>query len=230
MPVLLLTRGDAPGRDLLRRAIDARYGFQPPTIESLHATFKGSVRVTRGFYKGGAPITLELDVRFPFQARAVFAGRLLMVSVATEVDVFDGTSLYSTGKEQVSAREAEAARRQLWALNTLLLTPLNDMGVELHTVGELAFDAVHKATGLSARVTLDQEHRVVSVGMTAYNPEAGRDMDFELRPGIEQIGFGDLILPLSVSFNWDNFPTMQLTTVSASLNPVLSDDLFTLAK
>ena len=41
MPVLLLAQGDPQAKDLLRKAIHARYGLRPPALDSLHINFKG---------------------------------------------------------------------------------------------------------------------------------------------------------------------------------------------
>lgn len=230
MPVLLMTRGDAPSRDLLRRAIDARYGFQPPTLETLKVGFKGRARVIRGFYKGWAPVTVDFSVRFPFQAHAHFAGLLLMVTIAHKTIIFDGTTVYNSGQANPSAQENESARWQLWAFNALMLTPLNDIGVELRSVGGQSFDAVHLASGLTARVNVDDSSRVTSVTTLAHNWDIGQEQTYSVRPSIEQIGFGALILPKTLTLAWDDVPVFELTSTSGEINPTLPDQLFTLAK
>ena len=48
MPVLLLAQGDAEARDLLRKAIEARYGPRPPALDSLKIDFNGRTRIKVG--------------------------------------------------------------------------------------------------------------------------------------------------------------------------------------
>ncbi len=230
MPVLLMTRGDAPSRDLLRHAIDARYGFRPPTFETLKLGFKGRARVIRGFYKGWAPVTVDYSIRFPFQARADFAGLLLMVTIARKTVLFDGTTVYNAGQANRAEQNNESARRQLWAFDAMMLTPLNDIGVELRSVGSQSFDAIHLATGLTARLTLDDASRISSVTIPAHNWDIAEEQTYSLRPDIEQIGFGDLIVPKTLTLTWDDVPVFELTATSGEINPTLPDSLFTLAK
>ena len=67
-PGLLPGRPDARGRDLLRRAIEARYGFRPPTLETLELTFSGRALTSIGPFKRWLPLSVTLRVKFPFSA------------------------------------------------------------------------------------------------------------------------------------------------------------------
>ncbi len=230
MPVLLMTRGDAASRDLLRRAIDARYGFRPPTLETLKLSFKGRARVIRGFYRGWAPITVDYTARFPFQFRAEFAGLLLMVTIAHKTILFDGAKVDDSGQAKTSAADTESARRQMWAFNALMLTPLNDTSIELKTAGPQSFQAIHTASGIAALVVTDDASRVIKVSTTAYNWDIGKEQTFSLQPGLDQTAFGDLLVPQTLTLAWDDVPVFEVRATGAELNPALPENIFSLAK
>jgi hypothetical protein len=228
MPVLLLARGDARGRELLKRGIESRYGYRPPALETLEVTFKGRAPARIGPLRMQLPLSLTLRIKFPFFASGSVAFNLLGITFRRTSDSFDGSTLRHLNGSKIPTVSDEnkaltSARKRLWAINALLLTPLTEQFVELHGVTDTSLEATHTGTGDSALLTFGTDNRVREVQTICYRTETGADAVFKITVVGDQKDVDDLILPGMLVVSWDDTPIGELEPVSAQTNPVLPD-------
>ncbi|MCC6805521.1 MAG: hypothetical protein IT319_21755, partial [Anaerolineae bacterium] len=69
MPVLMLARGDQDSKNLLRHAIEARYGLGPPAMDTLKVEMKGRARTKVGPVATWIPVEGAACFRFPHASR-----------------------------------------------------------------------------------------------------------------------------------------------------------------
>src|SRR5262245_51318162 len=77
MPVLLLAQGDPKAKDLLRRAVEARYGPRPPALDTLHVLLKGQIPAKIGPVPAGLSVTANVYLRFPTAMRGDWQAKRL---------------------------------------------------------------------------------------------------------------------------------------------------------
>lgn len=235
MPVLLLARGDAQAKELLRRAIQARYGVAPPAIDSLKIDFKGRVRAKVGPITTWVPVDIMAQFRFPSAMRLDFMVRPIGATVQRGVDGFDGTT-YRTMRGSASPdviEDAEAIRSlrsRLWAIAAVLLTPLGDHFVELKAGEESSFQAVNTQFADSVQLHLRADHSLQRVEVTCRNPDTERQELFSLRLSEDQSPVDNLMLPCKVSAFWDDSPYFEVEPVRVETNPAIADEVFSLQK
>jgi hypothetical protein len=227
VPVLLMSRGDPQAKDLLRRVIEARYGYQPPVIETLQITMRGGVPTKIG----PIPITAQMEItahfRFPSAVRFDFVTRFLGIPLQRASVSYDGTSVYRKQGSAITVIEhgSDMYRSFLWAAASFFLTPLGDHFVELSSTGELSFDAKNMQNGSIANLQLHPDHRLDRVQVT--NNANGQQQTFTLTLNRERILINDLALPTQVTASWEGVD-YRLAPVSAQVNPTVVDDTFTL--
>ena len=146
MPVLLLARGDEDARELLKKAIEARYGHRPPAFDTLRIDFTGKSITKIGPLSTWVPVDLTAQFSLPSAMRWDFVVKPVGVALRRGTESYDGKllrSLRGTGQPDVITDQdrVDSARRRLWAIAALLLTPLGDMFVELSRVDDLTFSA-----------------------------------------------------------------------------------------
>jgi hypothetical protein len=141
MPVLLLARGDKEGKELLRRALEARYGVGAPAIDTLKIEFKGRKRARLGPVATWVPMDGTLTYNAPLCARIDYTARPAGLPLISQADAFDGTIYRKRrGREVVEvvtqSDQAQSVQKRLWTAAALLLTPLVEHFVELHATSE----------------------------------------------------------------------------------------------
>lgn len=234
MPVLLLCYGDKEAKDLLRQAIEARYGQIPPVIESLVLDFKGRSRVKIGPVTTWVPVDMRAAFHFPLALRLDFTVRPLRLPVQRGSEAFDGAVYRSSrGSAQPSTITDEqlitSTRRRLWAMAAILLTPLSESYIKLTCIGENSFEAANtKLDDAATLVMREQQHTLKEVRVRALNPDSKQEQDFTMQLSDDQRLVGDLMLPQKISAFWDGTPYYEVEPIRAQVNPTLSDSLFTL--
>jgi hypothetical protein len=233
MPVLLLARGDAQARDMLRRAIEARYGVTPPAIDSLKIDFKGRVRARVGPITTWIPVDIMAQFRFPNAMRLDFTVRPAGVTVQRGIEGFDGTTyqVMRGGSNPNVIDDPESIRShrsRLWAIAAVLLTPLGEHFVELQAPHENTFSALNTLFGDSVRLRLRPDNTLESVTVMCQNPDTQQQQLFSLHMSAEQSPIDTLMLPSKVSAFWDTNPYFEVQPVRVDANPAISDAVFTL--
>ena len=186
MPVLLLAQGDPPAKDLLRRAIEARYGFSPPAIDNIRLCLKGKVRARVGPITTQVPVDMMAQFRFPSAMRWDFNVKTVGVSLQRGIEAFDGTTyrrLRSSGYtgSLIEPMVIDSLHRRLWAMAALLLTPLGEHFVRLKAAGEMRLEATNTLIDDTVQLLLRPDHTLDRVQVQCLNPDSGREQRFTLR-------------------------------------------------
>jgi hypothetical protein len=233
MPVLLLARGEEEARDLLRKAIEARYGARPPAFDSLRIDFEGRVHARLGPIKTWVPLDVTSQFILPTSMRWDFTAKPAGVPVRRGVESYDGTALRTmSGGKPVINEDPDAVvslQKRLWAIAALLLTPLGDSFVELGTDGPDVLTA--RNTNLDATVSIrisTETYQILEVFVPCMNADAGKEQTFILRPGTELISLDELLLPTKISAFWDEDPWFEVEPVSAENDPDIPASVFSL--
>jgi hypothetical protein len=235
MPVLLLAQGDAPARDAVRKAIEARYGMRPPVLDSLQIHFKGQFYTNIGPMDAWVPIEATARFRFPAAMRWDFIIKPLNLPQRRGIEAFDGVHYrrVSDGKTvQIVEDEKQitSVRRRMWAIAAILLTPLSDMQVKLSTLEQGGIRASNIQLGAHVDIQLQQDNVLESVQVRCMNSETNTKQDFKIQLSQKLISMGALLLPDRIRMLWDHDPSMQLEPVSAKSNLDLPNNLFALSK
>lgn len=233
MPVLLLAKGDPPARDLLKKAIEARYALRPPVLESLRIDFRGRSRAKIGPISSWVPVEASAQFLFPRAMRWDFKVKAAGVQLGSGSEAFDGTTSRTTrGKKSPTiisdAAAVESLHRRLWAIAAVFLTPLGDHFVKLQAVGDSLLDATNTQTNSTVRLSIRPNKTLESVEVTCINPDSEREERYTLRLSEEQAAVNDLILPTQISAFWDDNPSFEIEPVLAQENPTITEDVFTL--
>src|SRR5689334_9838372 len=90
MPVLLLAQGDPKAKDLLRRAIEARYGQRPPALDTLHVFLKGQIPGRIGPIPAGLSVSADVFFRFPSSMNGSWQLKRLGLTTQRAASTLDG--------------------------------------------------------------------------------------------------------------------------------------------
>lgn len=233
MPVLLLCQGDPQAKNLLRRAIETRYGINPPAIDHLRIGFKGRSRVTVGPITTWVPLEATVYVAFPSQMRMDFVVKPMGLPVQRGVEAFDGgTYRVVRGAKVVDSAtddtQVESIRRRLWAITALLLTPMSDHTTQLIANDEHSFEAKNQKLGDSVIVRIDEAGFVDSVQVCCWNADAGQHQNYTLKPSKTQHQVDGLMVPEKIEAYWDSAISYELHPVQVNTDAELADSVFTL--
>ncbi len=233
MPVLLMARGDQESRNLLRHAIELRYGLGPPVIETLRFEMKGRIRTKVGPITTWVPLEGLAYFKFPLSIRWNLNLRSVGVSISTSAEAFDGTTIYRQRNRDPLATvtdpaQVESLRIRQWVLCAVLLTPLAEHYVQLNATGEHSFEAVNTELGTTVTLALTAEGALDYVTATCLHPASGEIRTFMVNASDDQTLFGSLILPRKLEITWNDEPEMEIFPVTADINQPTADTLFTL--
>lgn len=235
MPVLLLAYGDPKAKDLLRRAIEARYGVRPPALEALKLNFKGRARAKLGPVAAWVPVEATAYFQFPTAMRWDFVVKPLGLPVQRGVEaLYDHEYRVLRGKTAtLVSDEAQIAylRRRLWAVAAMLLTPLGEdfVKVSVNENGGRSFQVTNTRLDDTVNVYLRADYTVESVQVECLNPDTGRQQCFIMRLSEAQIELNELILPKKIEVFWDNDPAFEVEPTLVESNPAVTASTFTLA-
>jgi hypothetical protein len=233
MPILLLARGDAAARDLLKKAISARYGVRPPTIETLRIDFEGRTRVKIGPLKTWVPVEVTSQFGLPSSMRWDFTARPAGVPMRRGVESFDGVvmrTVRGTGPAKAIEDVAvvETAKKRLWAIAALMLTPLGDEYVELKLLDEFTFQATNIKLNVDVTIKLYDNFLIESVSVEAFNSDSGKNDRLSLSPSADMVTMDDLLLPAKIVSMWGGEPWLEVHPKDARHNPDIPIGVFML--
>jgi hypothetical protein len=237
MPVLLLAYGDPKAKDLLRRAIEARYGARPPALEALKLNFKGRARAKIGPVSAWVPVEATAYFQFPTAMRWDFVVKPLGLPVQRGVETLhDNVYRVMRGKAAtVITDDAQIAylRRRLWAVAAVLLTPMGEDFVKLslnpdNGSSERSFQVTNTRINDTVSVYLRTDYTVERVQVECLNPDTGRQQHFILRLSEAQVELNEFILPKKIDVFWDNDPAFEIEPTRVESNPSLAASTFIL--
>jgi len=233
MPVLLLCQGEPKAKEMLRKAIEARYGINPPAIEKITIAFRGRARAKIGPVTTWIPVDAKASFVFPTHLRWEFTVKPLMLPIQRGVEAYDGTAYRSTrafGSSSKSQKTAllVSARSRLWQMAATLLTPMSDYFIKVTQYAEDGFEAENTKLNDSVRIYLRQNYTIKLASVMCYNPDSDRNQRFNLEFDEEQAPVDGLMLPKKIKAFWDDEPYFELSPIQVNMNPDLPEDLFTL--
>jgi len=221
MPVLLMAQGDPKAKDLLRRAIEARYGQRPPALDTLHTTLKGKTPGKVGPFPMRLSVKASVHVRFSTALRWEWQAGILGMGLQHGLITLGSGSSRPNEAAQVTSEQA-----QLWAVAALMLTPLGDMDSKLSLADAQSFEAVHTKTNASVRLLLRPDFSLESVQTECVNPATGQPATLSFHLSSTLMTLNDINVPAAINVYWDDALSFELTPVSLESNPTLADDLF----
>lgn len=232
MPVLLLAQGDAEAKDLLRKAIEARYGLRPPAIESLRMVLDGRAPAKIGPISTWVPIAATAYIQFPVAVRWEYTVRAVGVPIQRGIEAFDGTTYRRTrgGAPEImnNSEYVYSMQRRLWAIAAVFLTPLGEDFVKLTATSENTLDATNTKSSSTVSLKLRPDNTMDQVAVSCLNPDTEKQQRFILRLSTEQSSINDLMLPRKISSFWDESPYFEVEPAHVENNPEIPDAMFTL--
>ena len=232
MAVLLLAQGDATSKDLLRYAIEVRYGLRPPAFDHVKIDFHGKVKTKLGPIQTWFPLEANGYFRFPDVIKWKFIAKPLRFPIHQGIETYNGATYeVAHGEKTVvytDGDEFEAARKQLWAIAALLLTPLSDIHVRLEPLGEHSFRAVNTEFNEHVDVYLRPNGTIEKVFIpVCYNVDSGKVQSCTFELSEEQILLNEMAIPAQLAIVWDqDDPNYVLTPQEINLNPVEYEEKF----
>lgn len=234
MPVLLLAQGDAAAKDMLRRAIEARYGLRPPALESLCLEFKGRARARVGPITTWVPVVTSVRFLFPSAMRWDFVIKPAGVGLQRGSEAFDGAVYRRARGNQSPAAiddtaQVASVQSRLWAMAAVLLTPLGEHFVKLAVTGDSSFSATNTRINNIVDLCLRDNRTIDSASVTCLNPDSHKQQRFSLCLSEDQSPVNDFMLPRKISAFWDDDPYFEIEPVRAESNLTLEEAVFNLS-
>lgn len=234
MPILLLSRGDKEGRDLLRKALEARYGMNVPAIETLKIDFEGRIRTKLGPISTWVPLETTTYFAFPGRGRWDFNVRAVGVPLKDGSNALDGDVYRKrrrNGDIEVIADPEHVRAARLWRFVAMgmILTPLSQQFIELKGTGERSFLAINLETKETIEVVLNDDFTVSKVFTRSANPAMNFEQQtYTLMAEDGQVAVNDFMLPAKLTRLWDDEEQYEVKPVAVEINPPLSDSIFAL--
>jgi hypothetical protein len=170
--------------------------------------------------------------KFPFSVRWNFTTHPVGVLRGGGEEAFDGAVCRKRkGDEVTLIKDSEPVKStyaRLWAMSALLLMPLSEHFVELRANGDNTLDATHVEHGITAHLRLNDDHTLDSASTECMNPATKKVQSFSLRLSEGQKEVGGLMLPNKIALWWDEQPDMEISPVSAEINPAVDEGMFKL--
>lgn len=233
MAILLLSQGEPEAREILRQALQARYGISPPAIEYLEMRFKGRIRAKFGPIATWVPLDIEAHFSFPNAMRWDFSVKPVGVTVQRGIEAFDGqTYRRKRGDGPIETTTDEkllhAMQHRLWAIAAVLLSPLTEHFVHVTQHSENVFEAKNTQLNTAVALHLRPDKRLDSVSTRCFNAETGKVQTFTLRLSEEQTPVNGIMFPKTISAYWDQEVNFE-AEVTEIINALSMDDgLFSL--
>ena len=229
MSFLSLSTGDPAARDLLERAIRARYGLRPVPVESLRLWLS---RPDKGPL--GLPVQMHRTLSYTGAThwRQDDISKLFGLTIRRFTTSFEPLAYYEQNGQNVRRLDdsdvRRASRRFLWSHIAFMLTPLTMEGVTVNFVNETSFQAIRDAdTTAVATISLDAND-AVTVESEAYHPTTEKVTKFKLYgQGALRVLEG-LTVPTQLVYQWGTEQPEAFTVTKVEVNPHLPKSQFAL--
>lgn len=230
MRILLLCQGTPVAKDMLRKAIERRYGMNPPVIEKLHIGFKGRAKAPDGEWM---PLSAQARFELPNKVRWDFVANDTRHDMQQGAIAYDGFSYRHTrddaNLEKITQTDyLNSMRSQLWSLATMLLTPLSDHMVKLTECGDFCLEAKNTQLNESTTIRLRDDYSVKSVEVPCWNPRTQRQQLYRLVMTRETAPVDGFILPKRLGAFWDKDPDYEMMPVRVERHPEFPPEIFNL--
>jgi hypothetical protein len=231
MSFLSLAKGDPAARNLLQRAIRARYGVRPLSLDSLRLNL---TRRDKGPLGLPAKVFITASIVAPEHWRWEQVHKLFGIPYKTSLSSFDSCAFFEhSGKSAVQTEEPQVVaglRCRVWSEIASLLTPLTSNEVILKTVDEQTFRAYRESQPDNVvTIRLNEDDTVAAVEIPCYRPADKRELLLSIQPtgGLQTLeGF---TLPKQIVYQWDGSPSETFDVVHAEANPQIPLTEFTIS-
>jgi hypothetical protein len=229
MAFLSLSRGDPAARELLERAIRARYGLRPPALDSRRIWM-----TARGKGPLGLPVSIHTTAAyiFPNQWRWEQTRKLFGLTLGSSLATLDRATYYEQTKSETTKtddpRTVDGMRKRLWAEIVFSLTSLTLPGMTLKSVDDSTFTAMRDVEPEAVATIHLNADDSISVETAYYQPAQKQDVPFKMtsQGGLQTLeGF---VVPKQIIYQWGTGPGEVFTIVKAEANPTLPPDEFEL--
>ncbi len=221
MSFLSLSKGDPAARELLQRAIRARYGLRPLPVDSVRLQM---FRQDKGPL--GVPVKILVTLSFVTAShwRWDEVHKLFGIAISRSAASFDGRVYYERQGKSLShydePRAVEGMSSRLWSEAAMMLTPLTSPGVTLRFVDDCTFQATPEPGSHSvATVHLNPDGSVAAIEAHCYHPVQKQELCFGIRPGDGLQTLNGFTIPRQLSYQWGNRPPETFTVADAVANP-----------
>ena len=233
MRILLLAQGEPEAKDLLRKAIAARYGNKPPAIEALRIDFKGRAQTNIQQTNAWTPIEVTARFVFPTHLRWDFTIKPTGVEPQRGIEAYDGTmfrSMHGTKVPHVinQTMHIKSIRARLWSMAAILLTPMSDYYVTITKCGDYCFDAENKKLNETVRIYLREDYSIEKAQIRCWNHETQSEQLHTTFLSPEQKLVSDMIIPKIFGAFWDKQPAYEMTPIHIQRPYKIDTGLFTL--
>jgi hypothetical protein len=223
MSFLSLSRGDPAARDLLQRAMRARYGIRPLPVESMRLEM---VRQDKGAL--GLPVRIVVTNGFITAShwRRDQVRKLFGLTIGKSSASFDGTTYYRRrGRAVTQSREPRVVQGmvcRLWLEAAFLLTPLTAPQVTVKSIDACTFEAKpESAADNGVTIRLNPDDTVAAVETRCFHPDFEREMNFTVRPSGGLQTLNGFTVPRQITEQWDDEPAETFDVTKAEVNPSL---------
>jgi hypothetical protein len=230
MSFLSLAKGDPAARDLLQRAVRARYGLRPLSLGSVRLEMIGQ---RRGWL--GLPVKVNVLWRMVTDShwRWDETWKLLGLPLNKVSTSFDSGAVYHRLGNQVEhisdPAAIQGARRRLWGEACALLTPLTMPGVELKSLGANLLQASpENQPDDVAELHFNADDTLDAVRSEAYHAELKQVLPLTIRPAGGLQTLDGFTLPAQLIYEWGSQPPQTFTIVRAEPNPKIPLTEFTM--
>lgn len=160
-----------------------------------------------------------------------FTVKPLKLPVQRGVEAFDGEIYRSVrGNKTPTIVEDEnlvhSMRRRLWAVASILLTPLSELFVKLTTDADYSFSATNTKLDDAATIELHTDYKINRVRVNCLNPDSGKQQDYILNLSEELVTINELLLPAKITVSWEDAPAFEVEPIDADTNPQIPDAIF----
>jgi hypothetical protein len=221
MSFLSLSKGDPAARDLLLRAIRARYGMRPLPIDSVRLEM---LRQDKGPL--GLPVKIVISNTFVTAShwRWDEVRKLFGLTIGKFSARFDSSTYYRKSGKTVTRshdpRVVQGMACRVWLEAAFWLTPLTSPDVTIKAINDCTFRATPKAE-TEAIIQLNPDDTVAAVESRCYHPEYEREMRLAIKPGGGLQAIDGFTIPRHVIMQWDDKPALSFTVTKAEANPTL---------
>jgi len=233
MPILLLCYGEPEAKDMLRRAIIARYGMSPPALDSLEIDFEGRFRTKVGPVKAWVPLEVKTRFDFPSYMRLDFVAKPMGMAVRRGIEAFD-SDLYRTTRnngdvvEITNYEQIESVRRRMWTMAAIMLTPLSETFIKLSVIDENTIRVENTVMDDQLEMHFAPDGAVESVQVMCLNVDTNKQQCYRLTLSEESETVNELIIPSQIQAYWDDKISFEMHAKKIDVNPALAQDIFTL--
>jgi hypothetical protein len=232
MSFLSLSKADPTAKHQLQKAITARYGVRPLSLDTARLKMIHHTRIHNLI-----PVDVEITAsyRAPYCMRLEIVRKLPLlrwhIPLGSSTECFDGVFItWRNGSKVTHSQkpdEIASVRRYLWAMLCIMLTPLTEEKVTLKSLDEISFEASpQNYPDDVAVVAFNPDSTLNGVIVQRYRFRDGRTLPFIITVEHELQTFDGFTVPVRFSQHWHGEPAVAFRIAAAEANPPIEPSFF----